>query len=75
MLQFPQALIDDRDKMREELADAAIDCRSVTFPGAIRQADQIRRLALEAAKEFRRQATVEVKRLDVVVNFRMAPAA
>ena len=57
--------------MREKLADAAIDCRSATFPGAIGQADQIRRLAVEAAREFRRQATVEIKHFDVVVTFRM----
>ena len=57
--------------MRERLDDAAIDCRSVTFSGAYRQVDQIRRLALRTAKEFRRQALVEVSRSDVVVIFIM----
>jgi hypothetical protein len=59
--------------MREKLDDAAVDCRSVTFSGAYEQVDHIRRLALGAAKEFRRLAIVEVKLSDVVVIFRMPP--
>src|SRR6266536_3288434 len=61
------------DRMREKFADATIDCRSLTFAGASKQANQIRRHALEAAKEFRRHATIEVNCSDVVVTFTMAP--
>ena len=70
-LQFPRRAMNKGAGMREKLEDAAVDCRSVTFSGACEQVEQIRRLARRAAKDFRRQAFVEVQLSDVVVTFRM----
>lgn len=61
--------------MREELEDAAIDCRMLTFPNATAfQLGQIKRLAHEVATQFRRVVSVEVSGPDVIVSYAL-PAA
>ena len=63
----------DSPRLRR-LQDAAVDCRSVTFPGAAGQITLIRRLAFQVAGEFRRMVTVEVRGQDVTVAFSLSAA-
>ena len=56
------------------LQDAAVDCQSVTFPGAAGQITLIRRLAFQVAGEFRRMVTIEARGQDVTVAFTLSAA-
>ena len=59
--------------LREQIEDAAIDCKSLTIVGASAQVTAIQRVALEVAGQFRRVATVEVSGNDVTVSFTARP--
>jgi hypothetical protein len=60
--------------MREQIEDAAIDCGSVTFAGALALETSIKREAYEIAGQMRRVVTVEVSENDVIVSFTLAAA-
>jgi hypothetical protein len=55
--------------MLEQFEKAAIDCQSVTLLEASSRVNQIKRIAHEAAGQFRRIATIELDGQDVVVTF------
>jgi hypothetical protein len=58
--------------IREQLEDAAIDCKSIKFAGASDRLTPIKRVAHEVAGELRRVVTVEVSGKDVIVSFMLA---
>jgi hypothetical protein len=60
--------------MRQQLEDAAIDCRSVTIPGGADRTEQIKRVAFEVAGQFRRTVAIEINGSDVVVSFFLSTA-
>lgn len=60
--------------MREQMEDAAIDCKSVTFKDESSQVIFIERVAYQVAGLFRRVATIKISGKDVTVSFMMAVA-
>jgi hypothetical protein len=60
--------------LRDQIEDAAIDCKSLTIAGASNQITSIKRAAHVVAGQFRRVATVEVNGKDVTVSFTARPA-
>jgi hypothetical protein len=55
--------------VRQQLEDAAIDCRSVTIRGGSDRTEQIKRVAFAVAGQLRRMATIEINGRDLVVSF------
>jgi hypothetical protein len=59
--------------VRQQLEEAAIDCKSMTFHGASARVDQIKRVASEVAGQFRWTAMIEISGSEVVVSFFLSP--
>jgi hypothetical protein len=60
--------------LRQQLEEAAIDCRSVTFHNGASRTQEIKRVAFEVGGQFRRAAMIEVNSRDVVVSFILSAA-
>ena len=60
--------------VRQQLEEAAIDCRSVTFHKGASRTQQIKRVAFAVAGKFRRTVTIEINGSDVVVSFTLSAA-
>jgi hypothetical protein len=60
--------------MRQQLEEAAIDCRSVTFHNGASRTQEIKRVAFEVGGQFRRTVTIEINSRDVVVSFILSAA-
>jgi hypothetical protein len=55
--------------MRQQLVEAALTCRSITFSHAQAQFDYIQRLAISVGTNAGRLVRVEVNGSDVVVTY------
>jgi hypothetical protein len=60
--------------VRQQLEEAAIDCRSVTFHNGASRTQQIKRVAFAVADKFGRTVAVEINGGDVVVSFILSAA-
>ena len=60
--------------IRQQLEEAAIDCRSVTFHNGASRTQEIKRVTFEVGGRFRRTVTIEINSRDVVVSFILSAA-